>query len=266
MIPESYIRDWKEHAPWPDWAQVEQDMMICRGIIEIFRHPLLSHALVFRGGTALHKLFFHPPRRYSEDIDLVQLEAGPIGPIFDALHEVMTPWLGNPQRKQGPGVVNLTYRVESEIAPVKPLRLKVEINAREHFAVMGLRPMDYAMESAWFNHACQVRTFYLEELLATKMRALYQRRKGRDLFDLWLGLTEGRADPAKVVSLFLHYMNASGHAITQKLFLKNLDEKMKHAAFAADLPQLLAPGVTFDWHVGFQEILNKLAVLLPETS
>ena len=28
------------------------------------------------------------------------------------------------------------------------------------------------------------------ELIATKIRALYQRKKGRDLFYMWLGITE----------------------------------------------------------------------------
>ncbi len=49
-----------------------------------------------------------------------------------------------------------------------------------------------------FRRDCEVTTFQQEELLATKVRALYQRRKGRDLFDLWLGLTAGKADAAKV--------------------------------------------------------------------
>ena len=34
-------------------------------------------SLAFRGGTALYKLYLTPAARYSEDIDLVQVEAGP---------------------------------------------------------------------------------------------------------------------------------------------------------------------------------------------
>ncbi|MGH2469017.1 MAG: nucleotidyl transferase AbiEii/AbiGii toxin family protein [Chloroflexota bacterium] len=43
------------------------------------------------------------------------------------------------------------------------------------------------MKSPWFTGSADVPTFALEELLGTKLRALYQRRKGRDLFDLVLG-------------------------------------------------------------------------------
>ena len=79
-----------------------------------------------RGGTCLHKLFLQPPYRYSEDIDLVQTEAGPIGSVLDAIRARLDPWLGNPRRDRGPGIVTLTYRFESEIPPLRPMRLKIE--------------------------------------------------------------------------------------------------------------------------------------------
>ena len=78
--------------------------------------------------------------------------------------------------------MTLTYRVESEMAPVVPLRLKIEINNREHFAVLGLEKQHLAVKSRWFSGQVSAPTFALDELLGTKLRALYQRRKGRDLF------------------------------------------------------------------------------------
>jgi len=104
MIPRGYIDAWRGHAPWRSDAMVEQDLIICRNLAAIFSHPELSRLLAFRGGTALHKLFFHPPRRYSEDIDLVQLDPQPIGAVFNAVREALGQVLGEPQRKQGPGV------------------------------------------------------------------------------------------------------------------------------------------------------------------
>ena len=103
-------------TPWRADAKVEQDLIISRGIVEIFSHPLLAGHLAFRGGTALHKIFLLPSARYSEDIDLVQVAGGPIGPIFDALRDKLSSWLGKPQRKQGPGVVNLTYKRNRGVA------------------------------------------------------------------------------------------------------------------------------------------------------
>jgi len=74
MIPRDYITEWRDQAPWVDDAQVEQDLVICRALIDIFSHETLRHALAFRGGTALFKLHL-PAARYSEDIDLVQVQA-----------------------------------------------------------------------------------------------------------------------------------------------------------------------------------------------
>jgi len=125
----------------------------------------------FRGGTALHKLYFNPARRYSEDIDLVQIVPGPIGGLLDALQAVLNVFLGEPRRKQKERSVTLTYRVESEGPPVVPLRLKVEINTREHFTVLGFCKRPFNVRSRWFTGECEVTTFELEELLATKVRA-----------------------------------------------------------------------------------------------
>lgn len=75
VIPRAYITAWRSDAPWPDDAQVEQDLVIARALVELFGRPSLAAALAFRGGTALHKLHFESSGRYSEDIDLVQMEA-----------------------------------------------------------------------------------------------------------------------------------------------------------------------------------------------
>lgn len=44
------------------------------------------------------------------------------------------------------------------------------------------------MVSGWFSGEVDVTTYSLEELIGTKLRALYRRRKGRDLYDLWVVL------------------------------------------------------------------------------
>lgn len=262
MIPRAFIDAWRSHAPWRSDAQVEQDLLVCRALVEIFGHPVLSQQLVFRGGTALHKLFFSSPRRYSEDIDLVQIRAGPIGPIFDGLREALDPLLGKPRRDQGPGVVTLTYRMDSEIPPIIPLKLKVEINSREHFAVLGVRHKPFSLESPWTTAHCEIATFCLEELLGTKMRALYQRRKGRDLFDLWLGLTEGGADPHGIVECFRRYMDHGGRAVSRREFQQNLAAKREHPGFATDLRDLLPVGVDYDFKSGFAVVERELVVRL----
>lgn len=199
MISRRYIEEWKKHAPWPDNAQVEQDLIIERAIVEIFSDDLLRDNLAFRGGTAFHKLYLKPQARYSEDIDLVQTKEGPIGPLLDRLREKLSFIGTKPNVDKSKHNNTITYRFDSEIAPVINKKLKVEINTREHFNVMGLKEMEFTVESSWFNGSCKLVTFELEELFGSKLRALYQRRKSRDLFDLYWAYNHHDIDTDKLI-------------------------------------------------------------------
>ena len=127
MIPRESILEWNEFLPWQDKAMVEQDLIISRALVAIFSDDFLASQLAFRGGTALHKLYLSPQPRYSEDIDLVQITAGPIKPIMYRLGEVLE-FLPNRVTKQKRYNNTMLFRLESEIPPVVPVRLKIEIN------------------------------------------------------------------------------------------------------------------------------------------
>lgn len=263
MIPRDYITAWRAAAPWVQDFQVEQDLIISRALVEIFSQPLLAKGLAFRGGTALYKLHLKPAARYSEDIDLVQVSAEPAGPMMSALRETLDPWLGKPQWKQTEGRVTFVYRFESEDTPPIRLRLKVEINSREHFAVYGFTKVPFAVESRWFAGAAEIATYELDELLGTKLRALYQRRKGRDLFDLATALEDGAADPARIIAAFAKYMDHGGHHVTRALFESNMEAKLRDAQFTADIGPLLAPGYKWDIDSAADVVSTRLIALLP---
>jgi hypothetical protein len=55
MIPLAYIQAWRAHAPWLDLRQVEQDLIICRALCDLFSAPALEGKLAFRGGTAMRR-------------------------------------------------------------------------------------------------------------------------------------------------------------------------------------------------------------------
>jgi hypothetical protein len=120
--PEDFIVEWRAQTRWANDAQVEQDLVLSRALAVLFADAGLADAVALRGGTALRKLHFVPARRYSEDIDLVQLRPGPMGPILDRLRGVLDPWLGEPRRDHGQGV-RLVYRFDCETPPVVRQRL-----------------------------------------------------------------------------------------------------------------------------------------------
>ncbi len=260
MIPRDYVTEWRQQVPWTQDAQVEQDLIISRALIEIFSRPILANNLAFRGGTALYKLHLQPAR-YSEDIDLVQTRAGGVGPIMDALREALDPWLGPPKWKQSEGRVALVYRIRAEDG--LPLKLKVEINSREHFNVFGLETLPLEVKSRWFSGSASIRTYQLDELMGTKMRALYQRKKGRDLFDLWIASKEIGINAERVVDSFRHYMEHEGHKVSRAEYEENLIKKLNHPLFSQDLGPLITADSGWNFQKAAAFVMHELAARLP---
>jgi predicted nucleotidyltransferase component of viral defense system len=258
MLPRRYIEEWKKFAPWPEDAQVEQDLVIEKTMLELFSDPFLQDRLAFRGGTALHKMFLKPQVRYSEDIDLVQIEDEPIRDTLAAIRKQLD-FLGKPKIKQKTNNNTLIFRFESEIAPVINLRLKIEINCREHFNVMGYKRIEHIIENTWVNGSCKLITYEAEEMLGTKLRALYQRKKGRDLFDLFHALTNLDLDTSALIKCYKEYMAFSVDRLpTKKQFLLNMEEKMQDPVFEGDMYSLLRPGIEYDQIKAYELIKTEL--------
>ena len=208
----------------------------------------------------MHKLYLSPATRYSEDIDLVQITAEPFGPIMDRLRDALS-FLGDkPIRKQKQHNNTLIYRFDSEGGI--PLRLKVEVNCREHHTVFGIQDVKYVMESEWYIGEVLIPSYELAELLGTKMRALYQRRKGRDLFDIWFALTQTNVDSNRIIEAWSFYMKEDGNSVTQKEFLENMEKKILDHDFLNDMEGLMRPGLTYNINNAFklikEEILEKI--------
>ena len=240
MIPAQNIVAWGNVVPWTDPRQVEQDLVISRALVEVFGDDMLRGALRVRGGTALNKLHFRTPLRYSEDIDLVRTTSGPIGPILDRLRAVLEPWLGLARFGQSPVASRLRFRTESEDGSGVPIRLKVEINTREIEAFDSPLAKGFAVANPWFTGEAPIPTFTPEEMLATKLRALLQRDKGRDLLDLAHGLEVfERLDLDRVVELFGRYLELSGASISRAQAEERMFAKLAHRRLWQDVRPLL---------------------------
>lgn len=141
----------------------------------------------------------------------------------------------------------------------------MEINSREHFSVFGFRRQPFALNSRWFSGKAEILTYALEELLGTKLRALYQRKKGRDLFDLWHSFTASSRTPEadRLIEAFLKYMEDGGHTISRALFEQNLLEKRTDSQFAGDIRQLLTADTDWDFDAAFDFVMDSLISRLP---
>ncbi len=259
MIPKPYIAKWQEHAPWNEFSQVEQDLVISRTLVEIFSDDFLRENLAFRGGTALHKLYLNPAPRYSEDIDLVQIKEGPIKPIMERLNEVIT-FFEEERTTQvrGHGAKAL-YRFTSEYEEIR-MRLKLEINCKEHFHVMDWIDFPFEIESEWFSGKADIKTYNINELLGTKLRALYQRSKGRDLFDLDYARQHLKLDTAQIIHCFKEYIKftTGKRPPSKKEFLLNFEAKQNDSDFTGDMEALLRTGIKYNQNEANEWVINEL--------
>tara|TARA_R110002073_G_scaffold129865_1_gene276344 strand:+ start:78 stop:866 length:789 start_codon:yes stop_codon:yes gene_type:complete len=258
MIPRPYIAEWQEHAPWKSFSQVEQDLVISRTLVALFSDDFLRENLAFRGGTALHKLYLHPAPRYSEDIDLVQIKEGPIKPIMERIGEVITFFEEPRSTKISGHGAKAFYRFTSEYEDIR-LRLKLEINCKEHFNVLPWVEFPFEVKNDWFTGSANIRTYNINELLGTKLRALYQRSKGRDLFDLDFAKTNLELDYGLILKCFKEYMVFSvGKSPTLKEFLQNIEQKENDPNFIGDMEALLRPEIEYDQELAFEWLKDKM--------
>jgi predicted nucleotidyltransferase component of viral defense system len=138
------------------------------------------------------------------------------------------------------------YHFLPESDPTTPKRIKIEINTREHFTVYGAVPANYSVDNRWYSGGAEISTYSIDELAGTKLRALYQRKKGRDLFDIDRLIGEQMIDHGETVKAFQLYLDHQNLRVTQKQFAANLTEKLTDTTFREDVDSLLVSGTDYD--------------------
>jgi len=267
------------HVPWPSLRQVEQDLLLSQAMLAIFGDAFLKPELAMRGGTVLHKVHLAPPARYSEDIDLVAVGKRPGEHLRAGLKRVLLPVLGKHKRDaweevklavrnaaRPSRILRLAYEVVPAAEPGPPLAVVVEVNVTERapYRPVVERPFELPFRGGVV--AEQVRSFELDEMLGTKLRALLQRRRGRDLFDLyWAMRAEAglQVEPARIVESFEHYLRREGARARRAAFLERFDGHLADDGFLHDMETLLRAGLEYDPRAAGAFVRERLLSLLP---
>lgn len=266
-------------VPWPMQYQVEQDLQLCRTMAALFNDPFLKGQLAMRGGTVLHKVHLAPASRYSEDIDLVAIGDRPEEHLRAAIKRVLRDVLGTHKRwgweelklavrniAKPSRVLRVIYEVASVIEPGRWLTVVVEANVTERWphSPMVELPFEVPYRGASLN--TRVNSFDIHEMLGTKLRALFQRRRGRDLFDLYWALTAPSAtpvNPSRVIEAFQHYMALEGTEVPRQEFLEQLDSRLADRGFCSDMAPLLRAGLQYDSQAAGHLVRTELLMRLP---
>ena len=187
---------------------IEKDYALSYILAGIASHPEINDALVFKGGSALKKLFFGN-YRFSEDLDFTAIDS----PIGDRLEKSIKEAMEQTSRllsKHGPFILHterylerephphgqdaFMIRVQFPWHPIPLCRIKVEITHDEPVLIAPDKRQlihDYDEELVY-----EITCYRLEEIIAEKLRALLQthqkliirgwnRPRVRDYYDLW---------------------------------------------------------------------------------
>jgi len=154
--------------------------------------------LAFKGGTALAKVYFPQTWRLSEDLDFAFAGAD-FGPVIASMEGIFA------ELKKTSGI---TFSLKNRFSNPEYLQLKIGYDA-----VIGKNwaKIDITKENVLAGvHALQLRKTYsnypdftvrvesLEEIFAEKLRALLERNKSRDYYDIWrLGSMDFRKSAIK---------------------------------------------------------------------
>lgn len=257
MMRRADIIQWGVEHPWQNENQIEQDLLLSMAMVEIVNDPLLGGELVLRGGTAFHKLFLPEPYRYSEDLDFVRTSAGGIGDVMKRLTSLGRE-LGFEVRTKMSEFPKVYWRFAFEDGT--PGKIKLEINTYERSPMMPLAKRVHRVDNPFYTGGAEIPTFQPEELVATKLRALYQRKKGRDLYDLWLALTILGLDPEAIVAAFPAYRP---EGVDGELMTGNLAAKLVDETFCTDIDVMARVGSpAYDPQEAGKMVIEKLLQLI----
>jgi len=173
-------------------GMLEKDYVLTEVLKALSQLPGLHKSLVFKGGTALRKVYF-PHWRYSEDLDFTVTQDIP----KEELRQDLNSWY---QQVEQTTQIRLTTRMLHKtngyarvrtqfLGPLAhPAMIYMDLSFDEPLC---LKPEFRKVLTAPFpNEERTVQVYPLEELMAEKMRSLVERGKSRDYYDVWRLLKE----------------------------------------------------------------------------
>lgn len=263
-LTETRVRRWADEHDLADLLLAELDYRLVHALSAIYGSSFLKERLCVKGGTAINKLYLKETSRLSVDLDFnhigskeqVAKEKRNLREKITELLKAQDPSYSvtHTKRKYEQTTLKIGYRTVGGT----PQNFKLEISHVERFPI--LEPVEKQLETSEGRFG--ISTYQLEELTATKLRALFERLKGRDIYDLYfVSELKPRPEAISTRKLFLYYFYRSKKVFNPKVYFRNLDEKYKSGRYIDDVSKFVKPTVQFSFKAATEHVISYYSFL-----
>ena len=209
---------------------IEKDYVLGWVLHAISSSPF-SYKTSFKGGTALSKVYFPGNWRLSEDLDFTMTEGNELGAIgkdqFSEIPSILQEISGMQSRVHGNVYSNknyLQFRLQYD-GPISRNTVKIEFSSEKFVGPVIRKEIPEAYDYANFS----ILSYSIENILSEKIRAILQRGKLRDYYDVWKLLKTIQFKPDYIKELFIKKCHSKGvyYSGIEQFFPQNLSDNLK---------------------------------------
>jgi predicted nucleotidyltransferase component of viral defense system len=255
------VKVWADEQSLPDLLFAELDYRLVKTLQALYSDDFLSERLCMKGGTAINKLYLAETSRLSVDLDFNHL--GSKEEVLKekrAIRELIMELLKKQDNsydvhyERPYGLTRIKARYKTVGGPDQ--NFKIEISHVERFPIIS--PVKKKIKTP--DGLADVVTYTLEELTATKLRALLERFKGRDIYDLFF-ISRLKPDSKIIRKMFLYYFYRSRKVFNPIVHYKNLVTRYESGNYVDDVSAFVKPTVTFDLKTAAKEVISQYSFL-----
>jgi predicted nucleotidyltransferase component of viral defense system len=260
-LTEHDVRVWADEQGISDLLFAELDYRLVKTLEAFYRDGFLSKRLCIKGGTAINKLYLGETSRLSVDLDFNQV--GTKEEVLKERRDVRERIVGLLKKQDDSYVIHSERRYEQTRIKARyktlagPMQsFKIEVSHVERFPIVS--PVMKQVKTP--DGSADVITYTLEELTATKLRALLERFKGRDVYDLYF-ISQLKPDPIVTRKMFLYYFYRSRKVFNPKVHYKNLVRRYKSVNYVDAVSVFVKPTVKLDLTKAAKHVVSHYSFL-----
>jgi len=260
-LTERAIKGWADEQGYSNLLFAELDYRLLQTLDALYRNNFLAERLYMKGGTAINKLYLEKTSRLSVDLDFNHV--GPKEQVLKERPDIRREIMKLLKKQDDSYVIHSSHRYEQTTIKSRyktvigpPQSFKIEISHVERFPILDSVQKQLATPDGQAN----VITYQIEELTATKLRAFFERLKGRDIYDLFF-ISRLELHPIITRKMFLYYFYRSRKVFNPKVHYGNLSKRYSSEKYVDDVSTFIKPTVTFSLKEAAQQVISYYSFL-----